>query len=645
LLFAFTASAVNGFGQYTGYTLGNGKASQTTYHYGTPTRFYTAGIQDLNLTFDYTKGNLTSRRDAIKNITEGFTYDNLNRLTGTTVNSVQQLSMAYDGTTSSSLGNITNKTDAGAYTYKTDKINAVAYITNPAGPTADPVTISKAEQQISYTPFLKTATITEGNYNLSYTYGPEYQRVKSVLKQGTTTLETRYYLGSYEKQVGGTTREIHYVSGGNGLCAMIVKEGSTVNIYYVYTDHLGSLVTVTNSTGTVVAEQNFDAWGRNRNAVTWQYTAGAATPAWLYRGYTGHELAPHFALINMNGRMYDPVQGRMLSPDNYVSTPFGTQGYNRYAYAMNNPLIITDPDGNFAFVPIIIGAAVGAFFGGIQADMQGESFWSGAWKGAIVGAAGGAIGGALAGTFSSWGMVGSGIAQGAITGFATGGLSSTLNGTNFMQGALNGALWGGIMGGASGAIKRLSLGSHHDMEIPAGEGNDLVRFESQQELEEYINKNIGNLNKIESTLKTDITLAGSNNLPRSDYTMRNYMLIKPDGVPVGGATILKGGWLTRLESRVFISPGLKGSISNGVNAAKMGIAHELIHAYHAVQKLPGYDLYTERAAAAYSLNYAKAYNMAPIQINSYRLKWGWYPKSFSWSNLAKLGIINFGLTY
>jgi len=70
-----------------------------------------------------------------------------------------------------------------------------------------------------------------------------------------------------------------------------------------------------------------------------------AVPAWLYRGFTGHEHLTQFALINMNGRMYDPVQGRMLSPDNYVSTPFGTQGYNRYSYANNNPPSYTDPDG------------------------------------------------------------------------------------------------------------------------------------------------------------------------------------------------------------------------------------------------------------------------------------------------------------
>ncbi|MBS1589865.1 MAG: hypothetical protein JST52_09660, partial [Bacteroidetes bacterium] len=28
-------------------------------------------------------------------------------------------------------------------------------------------------------------------------------------------------------------------------------------------------------------------------------------PAWLSRGYTGHEQMPAFTLINMNGRIYD----------------------------------------------------------------------------------------------------------------------------------------------------------------------------------------------------------------------------------------------------------------------------------------------------------------------------------------------------
>jgi len=51
----------------------------------------------------------------------------------------------------------------------------------------------------------------------------------------------------------------------------------------------------------------------------------------------------------MNGRMYDPIVGRFLSPDPFVQAPDFSQSYNRYAYALNNPLIYTDPSGEFVF--------------------------------------------------------------------------------------------------------------------------------------------------------------------------------------------------------------------------------------------------------------------------------------------------------
>jgi RHS repeat-associated protein len=54
-----------------------------------------------------------------------------------------------------------------------------------------------------------------------------------------------------------------------------------------------------------------------------------------------------FGLINMNGRMYDPVIGRVLSPDPSVQSPTYTQNYNRYSYCLNNPLRYTDPSGYF----------------------------------------------------------------------------------------------------------------------------------------------------------------------------------------------------------------------------------------------------------------------------------------------------------
>jgi len=53
----------------------------------------------------------------------------------------------------------------------------------------------------------------------------------------------------------------------------------------------------------------------------------------------------------MNGRCYDPVVGRFLSPDIIVQNPNNTQCYNRYSYAINNPWKYSDPSG-WSWVPI-----------------------------------------------------------------------------------------------------------------------------------------------------------------------------------------------------------------------------------------------------------------------------------------------------
>ncbi|MGB8490345.1 MAG: RHS repeat-associated core domain-containing protein [Bacteroidales bacterium] len=63
------------------------------------------------------------------------------------------------------------------------------------------------------------------------------------------------------------------------------------------------------------------------------------------RGFTGHEHLDQFGLINMNGRVYDPLTAMFLSPDNFIQSPDFTQNFNRYSYCLNNPLVFTDPSG------------------------------------------------------------------------------------------------------------------------------------------------------------------------------------------------------------------------------------------------------------------------------------------------------------
>ncbi len=94
----------------------------------------------------------------------------------------------------------------------------------------------------------------------------------------------------------------------------------------------------------VVDERSFDAWGRNRNPVNWTYSS---VPAMLItnRGYTTHEHLTDYGIVNMNGRLYDPIVGRMFNADPFIANPNSSQDYNRYSYVRNNPLRYTDPSG------------------------------------------------------------------------------------------------------------------------------------------------------------------------------------------------------------------------------------------------------------------------------------------------------------
>jgi RHS repeat-associated protein len=234
-------------------------------------------------------------------------------------------------------------------------------------------------QSIEYNIRNKTSTITEGDYNtLQFLYGHDNQRrMTSFYNENGLALE-KYFVGLYEKEVqGNSVRHINYIMAGDGITAIVIEEEENGNstppeTYYTYKDHLGSIVALTDVNGDVVLEQSFDAWGRYRNPNDWTYNNINESPTWL-RGYTGHEHLPHFDLINMNGRIYDPTLGRMLSPDKYIQDPLFSQSYNRFTYAWNNPLRYTDPSGE-SVLGIVIASTIIAgnmYLGGVKAN-KGE---------------------------------------------------------------------------------------------------------------------------------------------------------------------------------------------------------------------------------------------------------------------------------
>jgi RHS repeat-associated protein len=359
---------------------------------GSLTAIRSGALQNFEYDFDAI-GNLNWRKDLQRNMKERFEYDNLNRLSKVFWNqeNIPKLSMAYD-----EIGNITYKSDVGNYSYDTEKLHKLVSIDNK------PVTVSEFDQNIEYNWFDKVSKVwlndgtKQTRSELLLTYGVDRQRIKQVIsKNGIPT--TRIYVGGlYEKYIDGdTTEEIHYISGGDGLIAIFTKKNNDSSLAYVLKDHLGSIQLLVNEDNSIEQELSYDAWGLRRDPVTWNTLSNNSGSAFT-RGFTGHEHLDLFALINMNGRMYDPVLGYFTSPDPVIQYADYTQGLNRYSYCMNNPLSMIDPTGHSiasTIAVIAVAVAVSYFTGGLAATATAEILASSAL---LAGAAAGFTGALIA---------------------------------------------------------------------------------------------------------------------------------------------------------------------------------------------------------------------------------------------------------
>lgn len=493
-------------GQITKYQLGNGLETQNQFDPYTNmllvSQTTSTGYQVPDMEYNWDdNGNLNFRKKWLNQqhtsfLKEGFEYDEMNRLDITKLNGVQTSDMVYEVSGS---GNIQFKTGIGTYTYGENEagIHAVTSVENTNG------LVNLEIQNIQYTSFNKVSHISQGtNKILDIWYGLDQQRIRQTkVISGVTTTKT-FIGGSLEKvSIDGQNSDYYYIPSPTGICAVLVKPASG-NSYlrYLYSDYLGSITCTTNEIGQKENEYSYDAWGNRRDPATWQSTTSPLPELFCDRGFTSHEHLNEFGLINMNGRMYDPVLGCMLSPDNYIQAPDFTQNLNRYSYCFNNPLKYTDPSGDW--INLLYAGLSAGFTNwlshGSQLDWDGLKYFG---VGFIAGSLGYGIGGgvnaALAGDKFGVGFVGkaesvaTGFSSGFVTGFTGGGAAGFITGfgnaladnKSFNEMINSGVTFGLIGGFSAGIIGGLAGGKdakNHDRNYWTGSDSQKMHFRIDQ---------------------------------------------------------------------------------------------------------------------------------------------------------------------
>jgi RHS repeat-associated protein len=116
-----------------------------------------------------------------------------------------------------------------------------------------------------------------------------------------------------------------------GLLLVLAFPVQAAEVFYLHTDHAGSVVMETDQQRNITWQGQYEPYGLPTQT----------TPEGP--GYTGHVHDAGSGLVYMQQRYYDPQVGRFLSVD---PLPSGAgPNFNRYSYAANNPHRFIDPDG------------------------------------------------------------------------------------------------------------------------------------------------------------------------------------------------------------------------------------------------------------------------------------------------------------
>ena len=280
--------------------------------------------------------------------TQSFGYDSLNRLTTATENSGANWSQTngYDryGNRWISLGGGSQNL---YFTASNNRITGSSY---------DAVGNLLNDGAHSYTYNAENKISKVDNVN-AYVYDGEGQRVRKFIGENLRFVYglAGELLMEFNGATGTLTKE--YIYGTSGLLATIEPTAVNSNgTRYTTSDRLGSPRVVTNSGAAVVSRHDYKPFGEELGAGVGGRTTGMGFPGTsdgVRQKFTGKERDTETGLDYSGARYYTSGQGRFTGADPLLSSGiiYDPQTWNRYSYALNNPLKYTDPLGLYVFSP------------------------------------------------------------------------------------------------------------------------------------------------------------------------------------------------------------------------------------------------------------------------------------------------------
>jgi RHS repeat-associated protein len=175
----------------------------------------------------------------------------------------------------------------------------------------------------------------------TYTCDGNHSRVQKVVT-GSNAVSTVYIysgghvIAEYDNGAAVTSPTREYVYAANNLLGMVTgsTSGSGGTTTYIYRDHLSPRLYV-NDGPNVVGEQGTYPFGE-------PWYSNNTTSNWVF---TSYERDAESGNDNALARSYNSSEGRFMSPDPVRGNPANPRSWNRYAYALNDPINGSDPSG------------------------------------------------------------------------------------------------------------------------------------------------------------------------------------------------------------------------------------------------------------------------------------------------------------